>query len=91
MFGGRSLIKMKFRDIPQFTKHPANGVFVSLNYLETKVNDDIRDYGLQLNPDFQRGHIWTEAQQIAFIEYVLRGGQSGRCLCRRASENHCFA
>jgi len=36
--------------------------------------------GLQLNPDFQRGHVWTQAQQIAYIEYVLRGGQSGLVL-----------
>lgn len=67
-----------FRNIKQFTRHPANGVFVSLNYLETKINDEIRDYGLQLNPDFQRGNVWTEEQQIAFVEYLLRGGQSGR-------------
>ncbi len=69
---------VKFKDIPQFTKSPANGVFVSLNYLEKKIDDDIKDYGLQLNPDFQRGHVWTEKQQIAFVEYILRDGQSGR-------------
>jgi len=68
----------KFRDISQLTRHPADGTFVSLNYLETKIKDDIRDYGLELNPDFQRGNVWTEKQQIAFVEYILRGGQSGR-------------
>lgn len=68
----------KFREIPQFTRHPANGVFVSLNYLKTKIEEDTRDYCLQLIPDFQRGHVWTEEQQIAFVEYILRGGQSGR-------------
>lgn len=30
------------------------------------------DNGLQLEPDFQRGHVWTEAQQIAFIEYWIQ-------------------
>ena len=34
--------------------------------------------GLNLDPDFQRGHVWTEAQQTAYIEYVLKGGMSGR-------------
>lgn len=29
---------------------------------------------LILCPDFQRGHVWTEKQQIMFIEHVLRGG-----------------
>jgi len=33
-----------------------------------------QDYGLvELNPDFQRGHVWTENQQISFIENHLRG------------------
>lgn len=34
--------------------------------------------GLILNPDFQRGHVWTEEQQIKFVEYLFRGGMSGR-------------
>lgn len=28
---------------------------------------------LVLNPDFQRGNVWTNEQQIAFIENLLRG------------------
>jgi hypothetical protein len=28
--------------------------------------------GLQLNPEFQRGNVWTEEQQIKYIEYRLR-------------------
>ena len=32
------------------------------------------DYGsVELNPDFQRGHVWTEAQQIHYVENALRG------------------
>lgn len=33
---------------------------------------------LDLEPDFQRAHVWTEAQQIAFVEYQLQGGTSGK-------------
>lgn len=33
---------------------------------------------LDLNPDFQRGHVWTREQQSAYVEYILRGGMSGR-------------
>jgi hypothetical protein len=29
---------------------------------------------LQMNPDFQRGHVWIEEQQIAYIEALLKGG-----------------
>jgi len=28
---------------------------------------------VELEPDFQRGHVWTPAQQVAFIENALRG------------------
>ena len=32
------------------------------------------DYGgLELCPDYQRGHVWTRDQQVAFIEACLRG------------------
>lgn len=33
---------------------------------------------LILNPDFQRGHVWTEEQQIAYVEYMLKGGTTGK-------------
>lgn len=32
-----------------------------------------RHGGLELNPDFQRGHVWSKAQQTHFIENCLRG------------------
>ena len=37
-----------------------------------------KTYNLELNPDFQRGHVWTEQQQIAYVEYALSGGYSGK-------------
>ena len=33
---------------------------------------------LDLDPDYQRGHVWGEAQQVAYLEYVLKGGEVGR-------------
>ena len=38
------------------------------------------DHSPDLDPDFQRGHVWTRDQQIAFVEFCLRGGTSGRNL-----------
>ncbi|MDH0348200.1 DUF262 domain-containing protein [Aeromonas dhakensis] len=40
------------------------------------------NYGLNLNPDFQRGHVWTKAQRVAFIEGLYRGtvGESQRII-----------
>ena len=49
------------------------------------------DYGpLDLCPDFQRGHVWTEAQQTRFIEAALRGALTSRELteCSTWLENH---
>lgn len=71
---------VKFSDIPQFTKTPDYQINIGLKYLPEKVREDIEEMGLQLNPDFQRGHVWTEEQQIRYIEYLLRGGKSGRDL-----------
>ena len=36
--------------------------------------------GLDLNPDFQRGHVWSEDKQIAYVEFCLRGGDSSRTI-----------
>jgi len=61
-----------FRDIRQFTQAHYS-VHVSWDYLETWLKDH-EDMNVQLDPEFQRGHVWTEEQQIAYVEYRLRGG-----------------
>lgn len=65
-------------DIKQFTgdgNYRVNATMVELiKFVKTPIGTQYVD----LNPDFQRGHVWTEAQQIAYIEYFLRGGKSGR-------------
>lgn len=42
--------------------------------LET-LDQDARRLGgrLELCPDFQRGHVWSQAKQVAFIEAIFRG------------------
>lgn len=46
----------------------------SWSRIETAVNELGDDYGgIELDPDFQRGHVWTESQQVHFIENCLRG------------------
>lgn len=68
---------MKFRDIPQFTRQGSYQVDVHINYFKSSIDRYIEEEGLILNPDFQRGHVWTEQQQINYVEYLLRGGKSG--------------
>ena len=68
----------KFKDIPQFTQDSPYNVDQSVRYIDQWLVDAyIKDYGLQMCPDFQRGHVWTEAQQIAYVEYLFQGGKSG--------------
>ena len=74
---------MQFNDIPRFTKVPNYRTTTDWAYLEGTLERWIGERGkdiakLDLNPDFQRAHVWTEAQQIAYVEYALRGGSSGR-------------
>ena len=67
----------KFRDIPRLIEsHYA--VDYPLPYFVRWIAEEEKEEGLQLNPDFQRGHVWTEPQQIAYVEFLLRGGKSGR-------------
>lgn len=67
---------MRFRDIKPFTQTGSYEIHVSLIHMDRQINDFLEE-GLELNPDFQRGHVWTEEQQVAFIEYLLRKGRSG--------------
>lgn len=72
---------MKYDDIPQFTKSGSYRVTVDWKYLLEHLNEWENERGgakLDMNPDFQRLHVWTEEQQIAYVEYILRGGMSGR-------------
>lgn len=69
---------MNWKDIPQFTSCGDFWTEVPLEYIERQLESDRADYNLELNPDFQRGNVWTEAQQIAYVEYFLKGGMSAR-------------
>ena len=70
----------KFRDIPQFTSDGCYQVNYPIISLVKYIEEEVETMGLQLNPEFQRGHVWTEEQQIAWIEYHLRGGKSGNTI-----------
>lgn len=69
--------KYSFGDIPQYTRWSNYCVNIPWKYLEIQLKHHTEDYNLNLDPDFQRAHVWTELQQIRFVEFVLRGGHSG--------------
>ena len=69
---------MKWRDIPQFTPDAAwHADFPLFKDFIWWITDEIYA-GLQLNPDFQRGHVWTTEQQESYIEFILMGGKTGK-------------
>ena len=43
------------------------------NWIDRWIEQQSEDGGFNDSPEYQRGHVWTEAQQISFIEAVLRG------------------
>lgn len=71
---------MKFKDIPQFTHESPYTVNIAFKRLLNWIEEQKEELNLQLNPDFQRGYVWTEKQQVRYVEYLLRGGRSGRNL-----------
>lgn len=68
---------MKWEDIPQLTDCSTTGPCYSLEYFVEHIESEVENEGLVLNPDFQRGHVWTEEQKTAFVEFWLMGGKSG--------------
>jgi hypothetical protein len=71
---------MKFRDIPQFTRSGSWECDFDFKYFADEINKMVNEQGLQLNPDFQRGHVWTEEQQRKYVEFLLRGGKTARVI-----------
>lgn len=69
---------ISFQDIPQFPSAHYR-VNVPWKSLESTLADYLSGCPpLNMDPDYQRAHVWTEAQQVRYVEYVLRGGEVGR-------------
>lgn len=72
---------MKFSEIPQFpTAHYR--IDVPWRYLKETIEKERADSmtPLDLSPDYQRAHVWTEEQRVSYVEYVLMGGEVGKRL-----------
>ncbi len=70
---------MKFRDIPQMTR-PGYSVDYDLYDLQRVIKRYQYETLCPLNmePDFQRVHIWTPYQQSRYVEFILQGGNSSK-------------
>ena len=53
---------------------PTYHVNIAQLSLEKHIEDWTKSYRWGMNPEFQRGHVWTHKQRIRYIEYILEGG-----------------
>lgn len=60
-----------YKQIPKFTNEGVYHVDMSPAWLIKWIQEEETTMGLELNPNFQRGHVWTREQQIAYVEYRL--------------------
>lgn len=72
---------MKFANIKQFTRSANYSVNISWTYLEYQLNNYAEAGNadeFQMDPEFQRAHVWTQTQQTRYVEFILRGGKTGK-------------
>lgn len=66
-------------EIPKFIHGGHYSVTVDWDYIEQWIEDKLQ-HNLELDPDFQRAHVWNQEKQIRYIEFILRGGESSRVI-----------
>lgn len=64
-----------FRDIPEMPR-ARYAPHVDWDGIERQIDRFQKEHRANLDPEFQRGHVWTREQQIAYVEYRLMGGES---------------
>jgi len=72
---------LKLNEIPPLTKSSPYSINVPLDMIEVNIEryaNSVCKGGLDLEPDFQRGRVWSEQTQVKYIQHLLRGGGSGR-------------
>lgn len=65
-----------FSTLPKFIHGGSYAVDVPLDVLEGWLERQAGDFVVDLDPDFQRGHVWTDEQRSRYVEFLLRGGES---------------
>lgn len=67
---------IRVNTIPKVIPTGNYNINTRLNYLDETIERYIEEYGLDLDPDFQRGHVWTDEQRLRYVEFILQGGKS---------------
>ena len=62
------------KEIPQFTIANYH-VNVPWNHIDSFLGNAV---AVNMDPEYQRGYVWSLYQKERYVEYCLRGGKSGR-------------
>lgn len=67
---------IRSKSVPQLI--PTGNYIVShrLDALKGTIDRYKKEHNLDMNPDFQRGHVWNMEQRLRYVEFVLQGGKS---------------
>lgn len=62
-----------FKDIPKFptANKRTNIIFPDLKRW-------FEEHNVNMDPPYQRGYVWTQEQKERYIEFIFRGGESGK-------------
>lgn len=71
---------MNIADIIPYTGSVSYEVDMGGRALQKFIEDQALEEGIDLDPDFQRGHVWNPKNQTRYIEHLLRGGTTSRTL-----------
>jgi hypothetical protein len=69
-----------WKKLPKLTSVGNYEINVPLDDFTCIIDKYINQYSLDLNPDFQRGRVWKEYQQIKYIEFLLMGSVTNNVL-----------
>lgn len=47
---------------------------MSLRWLQQRMDGEVQGFDLNLDPDYQRDHVWTDEQAEAFVGHFIEGG-----------------
>lgn len=86
----------RINDVKKFIPGGSYCIDVDWPYLKGWLaSQNEKDQKVDLDPDFQRAHVWTTKQQVAYVEYIAREGVSAKVLhwnhpaWHRTEEDHC--
>lgn len=71
---------MRFSDITRFVTKGSWEIPYSVGDAVIQIENWKIEEGLDICPDFQRGHVWGEVQQVEYLEYLFKGGEMNRVI-----------